>query len=62
MQIILKWDGTIHGLNKDINDPFILKEFLNDSQPVVSESCAVALDAMEYWAPTKYYSTEEQEE
>lgn len=30
----------------------VLKEYLNDEHPVVSESCAVALDIMDYWAPT----------
>jgi deoxyhypusine monooxygenase len=31
----------------------ILKVYLKDQEPVVRESCEVALDIMDYWAPTK---------
>jgi deoxyhypusine monooxygenase len=31
----------------------ILRVYLKDSQQVVRESCEVALDIMDYWAPTK---------
>ncbi|GMF51147.1 unnamed protein product [Phytophthora fragariaefolia] len=31
----------------------LLKQYLNDDAQVVRESCEVALDIMDYWAPTK---------
>lgn len=31
----------------------ILKQYLNDDAQVVRESCEVALDIMDYWAPSK---------